>query len=187
MKTGENAVIMYRQHGHGKVESTTTIRQQHEDRLASLLQRQLWLQDYSAVAATLDALIACESSIAHGGSEWTYSVVLELLQRDPAHYRQCVRMFRTILGKGLVPPQAVLLEFTCYLMGRGHLQEAFDNLTGFVDRHPFKYNSVVHGYYGMLADALNRNLQNQPGCAVCCAVCYYIYFHHVQRASCRLL
>ena len=73
------------------------------------------------------------------------------MRRDPESHRQCVRLFRTLLGKTILPAQVVLLEFTCYLITGGYLREAFDNLAGYVYRSPFKYNSAIHGYYGLIA------------------------------------
>lgn len=126
-----------------------TVRQHHNVRLVSGMRRQLWVGDYDGAAAAADA-------IHHHGvaSPVPFRVMLEALRRGHDTHRHCVRLFRTLVGKTVLPPQAVLLEFACYLIARGDLQEAFDNLAGYVNRAPYKYNALLHGYYGMLAFAI---------------------------------
>ena len=134
----------------------TTLRQYHSTRLVSGLRRQLWDGDYDAAAKT------CVVLEQHGiTSPLLYKVMLEVIRRDDDSQAKCTRLFRTLLGKSVLPSQAVLLEFVCYLIDGGLLQEAFDNLEGYVSRPPFKYNAVIHGYYGMLAVALWREAEKK--------------------------
>jgi len=109
----------------------------------------LWLGDYDAAAKT--AVVLEQRGVPN---PLLYKVMLEVIQRDEDSHIKTTRLFRTLLGKNFLPSQAVLLEFVCYLISSGHIQEAFDNLEGYVSRPPFKYNAVIHGYYGFLAVAL---------------------------------